>query len=279
MRVIILKKHHTNIKFEEVAEPINATENDEKARTLKAGYYKYGTATLITNDGFKGGTTAVAERIPEYSSDKARPLSASYKNKGCGEGSLASDCFPDKPNKQVFDYIAEPVCVAQRGRYSDSGNRSKKGEGEIEQYYEAREGGKTNALTTVQKDNMVAEPVAVDLQVVGKKRNDDGEFERSWEARTDGKSSALTTVETRRMVAEPVRVADINNGGQGDRIYSVNGKAVAQKSSSGGAGRQTGLYAEPIRIGDIGSDAQAHRVYSCDGKSRVLIANAGGARR
>ena len=59
--------------------------------------------------------TMVAEpvRIPEYSSDKARPLNASYKNKGSGEGSLASECFPDNPNKQVFDYIAEPVCVAQ----------------------------------------------------------------------------------------------------------------------------------------------------------------------
>lgn len=55
--------------------------------------------------------TMVAEpvRIPEYSRDKSRPLSASYKNKGCGDGSLTSDCFPDNPNKQVFDYIAEPI--------------------------------------------------------------------------------------------------------------------------------------------------------------------------
>ena len=35
----------------------------------------------------------------------------------------------------------------------------------------------------------VAEPVAVDLQVVGRKRNKEGKWERSWEARTDGKSS------------------------------------------------------------------------------------------
>ena len=55
--------------------------------------------------------TMVAEpvRIPEYSRDKSRPLSASYKNKGCGDGSLTSDCFPDNSNKQVFDYIAEPI--------------------------------------------------------------------------------------------------------------------------------------------------------------------------
>lgn len=53
----------------------------------------------------------------------------------------------------------EPVCVAQRGRYSDRGNRTVKGSGPIEQFYEAREDGKTNALTTVQKDNNVAMPI------------------------------------------------------------------------------------------------------------------------
>ena len=51
----------------------------------------------------------VAERVPEYSSDKSRPLSASYAHKGDGEGSLKCDAFPDNPNKQVFDFVAEPV--------------------------------------------------------------------------------------------------------------------------------------------------------------------------
>lgn len=70
--------------------------------------------------------TMVAEpvRIPEYSSDKARPLNASYKNKGSGEGSLASECFPDNPNKQIFDYIAEPVRI---GTYpSEAKNKESK---------------------------------------------------------------------------------------------------------------------------------------------------------
>ena len=44
--------------------PINTFNNEgEKARTLMAGYYKYGEATLIKNKGFKGGTTAVAEPV------------------------------------------------------------------------------------------------------------------------------------------------------------------------------------------------------------------------
>ncbi len=67
----------------------------------------------------------------------------------------------DTIKRKRHTMVADPVCVAQRGRYSDSGNRSKKGEGKTEQYYEAREGGKTNALTTVQKDNMVAEPIRI----------------------------------------------------------------------------------------------------------------------
>jgi site-specific DNA-cytosine methylase len=43
--------------------PVNTTANGDKARTLMAGYYKYGTATLITNAGFKGGTTAISEPV------------------------------------------------------------------------------------------------------------------------------------------------------------------------------------------------------------------------
>jgi site-specific DNA-cytosine methylase len=46
-----------------VAEPVNTSDNGDKARTLMAGYYKYGTATLLTNEGYKGGTTAVAESV------------------------------------------------------------------------------------------------------------------------------------------------------------------------------------------------------------------------
>lgn len=46
--------------------------------------------------------------------------------------------------------IAEPVCVAMRGRMY-------RGE---PQHYEARDDGKTNVLTRVEKDNYIAEGVA-----------------------------------------------------------------------------------------------------------------------
>lgn len=67
---------------------------------------------LTTNkgEGIKIIVPCEPVRIPEYGNkDKARPLGASYCHKGCGEGSLACDCFPDDPNKQVFDYVSEPI--------------------------------------------------------------------------------------------------------------------------------------------------------------------------
>ena len=48
-----------------------------------------------------------------------------------------------------------------------------------------------------------------------------------------------------QIVLEPIKVGEIGNGGQGNRIYSVNGKSVAQTASSGGIGSNTGLYAIP----------------------------------
>lgn len=66
------KKHHTQIACEPVG--INTTDDGEKARTLMAGCYKYGTATLIINKGFKGGTTAVAEHVAGLCAIPLQPM-------------------------------------------------------------------------------------------------------------------------------------------------------------------------------------------------------------
>ena len=55
--------------------------------------------------------------------------------------------------KHQHTMVAEPVCVAQRGRYDESGK--------VYQHYEAQPTGKTNNLTTVSKDNLIAEPICV----------------------------------------------------------------------------------------------------------------------
>ena len=56
---------------------------DGKSKTLLAGYYKFGTATLLTNKGFPGGTTAVAEpvRIGTIESGERSKISDSQGNR------------------------------------------------------------------------------------------------------------------------------------------------------------------------------------------------------
>ena len=50
------------------------------------------------------------------------------------------------------------------------------------------------------------------------------------------------------LYAVPLKVGEVNGGGQGNRIYSVEGKAVSQTTTSGGMGSNTGLYAVPVEF-------------------------------
>lgn len=93
--------------------------------------------------------------------------------------------------KEAINNIA-----AERGRYTTGG--------EIKQNYEVRIDGKTNTLTTVQKDNNVCEPVRV-----GSYPRPNGELSTS----------------------------------QGFRIYGVSSKSITLSANGGGAGAKTGLYA------------------------------------
>lgn len=52
------------------------------------------------------------------------------------------------------------------------------------------------------------------------------------------------------MLAVPIRIGQIGNGGQGERIYSVHGKAVSVKANGGGGGAKTGLYKIDLPDGD-----------------------------
>lgn len=93
--------------------------------------------------------------------------------------------------------IAEPVGVAQRGRYIQSGKRSEKCAGGTEQFIEARKDGKSNCLTTVQKDSMIAEPIRI-----GKIGNG-GQGQRIYSVR--GKS---VTLSANGVIVPPVKVGD-----------------------------------------------------------------------
>lgn len=157
----------------------------------------------------------------------------------------------------------EPVCVAQRGRYDE--------EGKVFQHYEASEDGKTNTLTTVSKDNLVAEPIPFNPSSDGKCRTIKAQY---------GKSSMANFTSTGNYgatgVIEPVRIGDIDTTAQAHRVYSPYGKSVNLTANGGGQGAKTGLYMTPVRVGNLGKDSQGYRVYSPDGKAIALTGNGGG---
>lgn len=141
------------------------------------------------------------------------------------------------------------------------------------------------AWNTIERSQrtMVAEPVNVTNN--GKSQTLKSQYQQN----NEQNFCCYTSTYGATGVAEPVRIGcmptengEIKNG-QGYRIYSTEGKAIAQTTSGGGIGSNTGLYAVPIRVGALPrpngelSTSQAFRVYSVEGKSVNLVSGGGGA--
>lgn len=171
--------------------------------------------------------------------DKSYCMTASY------DGAV----FWNTMQRSQRSMIAEPVGVAQRGRYVESGNRTSKCEGGTEQFIEARKDGKSNCLTTVQKDSMVAEPIPFNTF------NGEGEKSRTFMSGyyKYGEATIITNKGFKggaTAIAQPIRVGQYGSGGQGQRIYSVRGKSVTLSANGGGQGAKTGLYKIDLPDGD-----------------------------
>ena len=161
-------------------------------------------------------------------------------------------------NRQVA--IAQPVCVAQRGRYTESGNRSIKIDGsDTEQYYEAGTDGKTNTLTTVLKDNAVAEPVILQ----------NGHGFNSGGCKTN-KAPMLTAngdyIHNNKVI-EPLRIGTLENNLQNPdndckqyRVYSPFGKSTTLCSAEGRLGVRTGIYATPLNLSETPTGLKIYEV-------------------
>lgn len=121
-------------------------------------------------------------------------------------GAIPEDTLKRHRHTMVAEPI-EPRCVAQRGRYPEN-PKSRVAGLPTEQMFEARQDGKTNTLTTVQKDNLAAEPVRI------------GAIEN------DAKNP--------------------DHDSQQYRVYSPDGKSVTLCGNGGGLGAKTGLYATPV---------------------------------
>lgn len=147
----------------------------------------------------------------------------------------------------------EPRCVAQRGRYPEN-PKSRVAGLPTEQMFEARQDGKTNTLTTVQKDNLVAEPICVNSK---SGRSGVPGLQPSLSDRIysiDGKATAVTTA-FHPNIAEPIRIGTIENDAKNPthdsqqyRVYSPDGKGVTLCGNGGGFGAKTWLYAVPTPI-------------------------------
>lgn len=211
---------------------------------------------------------AIAEPVNLTADGKSQTIKAQYNNTSV----VNACCYTSTYGATA---VAEPVGVSQRGRYTESGNRPSKCEGGTEQFVEARTDGKSNCVTTVQKDYMVAVPV---------------------NPTADGKAQCLratcykdgirnivgNNVDKKTGVAEPIRVGALPrpNGelstSQAMRVYDIDGKSVNICAGSGGMGGKTGLYAVPIKVGEVGNGGQGNRIYSVEGKSVSQTATSGG---
>ena len=227
----------------------------EKSYTLKANYRKTSDANYFDGGHFPAPGAAEPVRVGVVESTAAETefdVSKQYRvystdAKGtalCGNGGGAG---------AKTGLYAVPVAGRVVGRrINEQGHRDDYNE-EIQhfQYFEVNEDGqKTNCLTTVQKDNVVAVPVRV-----GAMPNMDGELGTS----------------------------------QSRRIYSAEGKSVslqARPNGGGADGAATGLYAVPASMAwrgrengsafEMRDDQKSNAVAATGHQSRLVIEAADG---
>lgn len=65
-----------------------------------------------------------------------------------------------------------------------------------------------------------------------------------------------------------IRIGQIGKGGQGDRIYSTEGKSVNLSANGGGRGAKTGLYAVPVALRNRGEGKKPE--YNGTGKANAM---------
>ena len=147
--------------------------------------------------------------------DKAHTLTASY-NKAVIWNTL---------EKKQRTMIFESTGCALRGRYNENGD--------VEQKLEIREDSKANCITTVSKDSLVIEPILYNQYNQRTLKEKSG---------TLSTSSNCRTAISGQVVVSPVRIGHFGKGGQGERIYSINGKSICLSANGGGMGAKTGLY-------------------------------------
>ena len=79
-------------------------------------------------------------------------------------------------------------------------------------------------------------------------------------------------------IKKPIRVGTLNKGSQGDRVYSVKGKAITLSAQSGGTASNSNMLIQVGKADDIKGHDILKRIYSDEGKSPTLNTCSGGNR-
>lgn len=163
-RVNVQQPHDRGILMRDVLDgiacsvPVNTTK-DGKAKCVRASCYKDGIRNIVGNQIDR--RTGVAEPVEFVSNDAIQVGSLPRPNGELSKSAGMRVFSIDGKGRCLIangggmgaktGLYAAPVCVAQRERYDENGK--------IYQHYEARSNEKTSVLTTVSKDNLVAEPI------------------------------------------------------------------------------------------------------------------------
>lgn len=98
------------------------------------------------------------------------------------------------------------------------------------------------------RNTLIAEPTAVN-SLNGKSRTLKAQYGKT--ALANGvTSNHFPATMIAEKVVKPVRIGEYGKGGQGQRIYSVQGKSVTLSANGGGQGAKTGLYKIDLPDGD-----------------------------
>lgn len=196
------KKNQGNMSFEPVG-----TTKDGKSYCLTQGYSNGSGENIgnyVTHTLEKGCKSMVAEPVACRCRGRTDKNGNGYAKYECRDDCKSNTLDTNSTNGNM---VAEPVCIASRGRYSDTDSRSSKTDAPTYQHYEARTDGKTNAVTTVSKDNLIGEPV--------------------------------------RCFTLP-REDGVQTQSKQYRVYETSGKSTTLCAEGGGMGAKTGLYAIPV---------------------------------
>lgn len=233
----------------------------EKSPCIDANYYKGGNYTNVKKQS--GQRMCCAEPVNTTIEGKSQTLKAQYSKTNATNICCYNSTYGASG-------VAEPVCVASRGRYSDTESRSSKTDAPTYQHYEARTDGKTNAVTTVSKDNLIGEPVCMRYERSERAKQlrkdyESGAIKHGYHEfselhpRQDGKTNTLSTVLKDNPICEPVIKPVCLNSKSGrngkleiqpslsSRIYSIDGKGT---TVTGGFHPQIAIPVKAISAAD-----------------------------